>query len=73
LMNGDILGSLRYNITVLFLFLLLTLFYFESVISLFGKKIKLVPRGNWFIYGSFIIFLIYFIVRNFIPYLTPEV
>ena len=73
LMHGDILQSLRYNITVLFLCILGAAFYAENAINLCGIKIKFVPRSEFFIYLALIVFIAYFIFRNFIPNLLPEV
>ena len=70
LLHGDILGSLRYNITIIFLCLLGLAFYVEKITNVLGKKIKLIPRGNVFLFASLAFFLMYFLLRNFFPYLT---
>jgi hypothetical protein len=71
LAGGDILGSLRHNVSVIYFCLLGLAFYTECVCRLFGKELKIIPRHEWFIYSSLIFFGVYFIIRNFIPYLTP--
>ena len=72
LINGDILLSLRYNALPLFFLILGILFYIEAIARAFGKRIVIVPRSNAFIYCSIAVFLIYFVVRNFIPELNPD-
>jgi len=70
LLNGDILTALHYNITPIFLSLVILCFYIENAFSLFGKKIIIFPRSDnllYFLTGSFIF---YYILRNFIPFLT---
>lgn len=67
LLHGDILGSLRYNVTVVFLCLLGLVFYIENIIALLTggrKKIRLVPRGNIFVFAVIAGFALYFIGRN---------
>jgi len=65
LLHGDILGSLRYNLVIVFICLILLGLYTERVAAIFNKKIKIVPRSSIFIFGSVAFFLIYFVVRNF--------
>ena len=65
LLNGDILLSMRYNLTVPFLFILGIAFYLERVLHFFGKKTKIVPRGNIFIFTVVAFFVLYYILRNF--------
>ena len=67
LLHGDILGSLRYNVTVIFLCLLGLAFYIENIIALLTggrKKIRLVPRSNIFVFAVIALFALYFVVRN---------
>jgi len=66
LLNGNIIDSLRYNITIIFLCLLAAAFYVEAVVSLFNKKVCIVPRSNVFIFIMVAGFLAYFVVRNFV-------
>jgi hypothetical protein len=71
LLQGYIVQSLRYNITVIFLCLLGFAFYIEFLMGVCNKKIKIVPRGNAFIGISLTFFLLYYLLRNFFPFLTP--
>jgi len=66
LLKGDIIDSLRYNIVPIFGILIASLAYIELVTFVFGKYIKLVPRGRMFWTILIITFSIYFIIRNFI-------
>ncbi|WP_294752234.1 DUF2752 domain-containing protein [uncultured Ruminococcus sp.] len=71
LLHGHIFTAIRNNATMPFLSLLLILLYFENLGALFGRDIKLLPR-KWLFWGPVIgIFIVYFIVRNFIPVLAP--
>jgi len=69
LINGDILLSLRYNAMPVFFLVLGILYYIEWIVRVFGKCIIIVPRNIIFLYSTIAIFLIYFVVRNFIPVL----
>ena len=66
LLRGDILGSLRYNLVIVFLCVLLLCLYIEQVAAIFNKRIKIVPRSNVFIFSAIAFFLVYFVVRNFL-------
>lgn len=72
LFNGDFLSSLRYNIAPLTIIILLILVYIEQVAKLFNKKIKLIPRSILFWIIIFILFIVYYVFRNFFPYFTPK-
>ena len=67
MLRGDILTSIRYNITILFFLLLGGAFYIEYIFYLCGKKIIIVPRKEWLIYVFLGLFVLYFLLRNFIP------
>ena len=71
LMHGHVLLSLRNNITIPILALLLLLLYIEYVSSAFGKNIRLLPRkpAFWICFGIFM--ADYYIIRNFIPQIAP--
>lgn len=71
LMNGDIASSLRYNVVPFFLALLSLLGYIELATYSFGTHIRLLPRKFSFYMTLIGILLVYMVVRNFIPYLTP--
>ena len=71
LLHGHIITAIRNNATIPFLTLLLILLYAENLGALFGRDIKLLPRKGLF-WGFVIgIFIVYFIVRNFIPAIAP--
>lgn len=72
LLHGDILTSLRYNITPIILIILITLAYLEFIFILFGKKVKLIPRSTIFWVLATILLVCYFVFRNFFPYFTPK-
>jgi len=67
LLQGDILSSLRYNITPPFLLAISLAFYCEVIAQVFGKKITLVPRKTSFLVVVILGFIVYFVARNFIP------
>ena len=54
-----------------FLSLLLCLLYLETVSGIIGKDIKLLPRKTWIWMIVIGLFVVYYIVRNFIPALAP--
>ncbi|HWT77143.1 MAG TPA: DUF2752 domain-containing protein [Mobilitalea sp.] len=71
LLHGDILGSLRYNIVPPLLVLIGLLAYIELATYSFGTHRRLLPRRLSFYLILIALLVIYFIVRNLIPYLTP--
>lgn len=72
LLHGDILSSLRFNIVPIILIVFAALAYIELVSFSFGKKtFHLLPRKLSFYLLIIALIFLYFIVRNFIPYLTP--
>lgn len=48
LLRGDIINSLRNNITPLVLIVILFFLYIEFVMSIFGKKINILPKNSTF-------------------------
>ncbi len=70
LAKGDILSSLRFNVTPIVLLIVGALFYVECVLYLYGKRVHLFPRKG-FGYVLIGVMLLYFLIRNFIPFLTP--
>ncbi|OPX43673.1 hypothetical protein CLHUN_23930 [Ruminiclostridium hungatei] len=66
LLSGDLAGSLRYNPVPVFGILLLLLGYVEMLSYSFNRRVRLIPRSKpfWSIIG--LVFIIYFVVRNFI-------
>lgn len=71
MLHGDFLLALRMNLTMPFLTVLGALFYIEMIFDLLGKKITLVPRKLWLLIVIMAFFMVYFIARNFIPWLAP--
>lgn len=70
LADFDLITSVRYNPIPLICVILAALYYTELVLYVFGKHKKLVPR-KWSFWLIFVIlFLIYCVVRNFIPWLS---
>ena len=68
LLRGDIFTSLRLNPIVIFVSLLGMAFYTELVFSIFGKKIKIVPRSMVFLWVMIGLFSAFYVVRHFIPF-----
>lgn len=66
LLRGDILSSLKFNITPVLLSTLLILLYAELVTMAFGKHKRFLPRKGvfWIIFG--IALAGYFVGRNFV-------
>ncbi len=64
ILAGDILGSLKFNITPLFCLIIGVLAYLELVFYIFGINIKILPRGKVFWVSIIILFLMYYIIRN---------
>ena len=71
LLHGDFLTSLRYNITPVVLGTVLGLLYAEGLTYVFGRYRKLLPRDSRFWWVVLSLMFLYFIVRNFFPYLIP--
>lgn len=71
LLHGHIWTAVRNNATIPFLALVLCLLYAENFAAVFGKDIKLLPRKTWIWMIVIALFIIYYIVRNFIPALAP--
>lgn len=67
LMDGDLLLSLRYNISPLLILTLLALLYAEWGFRLFAKPKRLLPRSArfWILFGVAVGG--YLIIRNFFP------
>lgn len=66
LLEGDIINSLKYNPIVLFGVILLFLRWIEII-----SDKKIIPKNGFFWYSVLGIFLIFYIARNFIPWLAP--
>ena len=70
LLNGDVVTSLRYNITPMLYLLILAAFYVESAAQLLGKKLTVFPRNTAFWVVLIAAYAVYLVVRNFISYLS---
>ncbi len=66
LLSGDLLGSIKYNPVPVFGIIIATLGYMEIGFKVFEKPVKILPRNKTFWIFVTGIFIIYFIVRNFI-------
>ena len=62
---GKVLKSIRLNPIVFVGAVMFALFYVEQLFALFGKRIKLLPRNKWFYIILGVLFLLYFVLRNF--------
>lgn len=71
LLRGDILASLRYNITPVLLVVLGGLWYVQGLMRVLGKRVRLLPGSLWFWFGLIALVFLYYIVRNFIPWMAP--
>lgn len=69
LIDGDVLRSLYFNMTPIFLILVIFCFYIENAYALFHKKIIVFPRNDKILYILTGFFILYYIARNFIPFL----
>lgn len=66
LLRGDILAALRFNITPSLMILIVTAFYCEVLMWLFGKRIVIVPRKVSFLVCLLIGLFIYYVARNYV-------
>ena len=71
LMHGHPLLALHENPATIVLLLFLLLSYTEHVGLLFGKHWKLIPRNRVFWYILLGLWLVWAVLRNFIPALMP--
>ena len=72
LLNGDITGSLRYNITPVLLIIIAVCFYIELVCYSFNIKVHIFPRNYVFLFVLLFFLISYYILRNFIPFMRIE-
>lgn len=70
LLSGKIFTSLGYNITPFVVVCLVLAFYIEVVAFVFGKKLRIIPRNYLFLAITLTFLIIYYIARNFVPFLT---
>ena len=72
LMNGDILLSLRQNALIVVLILVLAALYIELLLKVvFEKHFKSPILNLKFLWIFLILFAVYSVVRNFIPFIAP--
>ncbi len=71
LLHGNIPLALRNNAVLPFLVIILIILYIELILSVLGKPRKLLPRKTWFWWLVGGVFAVYFVVRNFVPWLAP--
>lgn len=70
-LHGDFYSSLRFNIVPILIFLLLLGIYIEFTSYSFGHHIRILPRKDSFYIVFALLLAMYFVIRNFFPYLTP--
>lgn len=66
LLEGDIIGSLKFNLSPVFGALIGLLAYLELASIIFGKHIRFVPRSRVLWSIIIVAFSAYFLVRNFV-------
>jgi len=71
ILHGDLLSSLRYNTIPLLLLIIMFLGYIELASYSFGRYLRILPRKLSIYLVGIAFIVLYLIVRNFIPYLTP--
>lgn len=70
-LRGDIISSLRFNVTPAVLIMVSAFYYLDKVSDMWGNGRRLFPRNNIFWIVMLVLLLCYYIFRNFVPYLTP--
>ncbi len=71
LLRGDIIASLRSNIAIPLILVLLFLLYIEFLFDICGKKVRLLPRKLSFWMVLLFVMFVYYAVRNFCIGLAP--
>ncbi len=71
ILSGEFLLSLRCNVAPLFLLSLLVILYIEMTASVFGKHLRILPRSLPFWIIVIALFMVYYVVRNFVGFLAP--
>ncbi len=71
LLNFNIMKSLKYNITPIFLGAIILILYIELGTYIFGRHRAILPRSNVMLALIIVLMLLYYVVRNFIPYISP--
>lgn len=67
----DFLLAFRNNAAPPFLALCLLCLYLELLADIFGRKIRILPRIPWIWYTVPALFMVYYVLRNFIPAIAP--
>lgn len=70
LLQFDLLTSIGYNILPLLAGVLAAGFYLEMILWAFDRPHIIVPRRPWFWWPFGAVLAVYFVVRNFVPWLT---
>lgn len=70
LLNGEPLRSVGYNITPMLLIVIAIAFYIEITAFAFGIRIRIFPRSYSFLMILMTILSAYYVLRNFLPFLT---
>lgn len=71
LVQMDLFSSVRCHPAPLLGVTLLILWWLELILKQFGKEKKIIPRSGWFWYSVLGMFLLWCVLRNFIPALAP--
>lgn len=71
LVCGDLASSLRCHPAPVLGVIILLLWWTELILKRFGKEKKIIPRNGWFWYSVLGMFLLWCVLRNFIPALAP--
>ena len=71
LMHGDILLSIRQNAMIVVFLVIGLIFYIWYILRLLGVKFRLGICNRKFLYGILILWFVYGISRNFIPFIAP--
>ena len=71
LLHGHLWRAVRCNPTIPFLALAVLLLYAETVIGIWNDRVKLLPRKKWIWWTILGLFLVFFVLRNFIGGLAP--
>lgn len=71
LFKGNILTSLKYNPFVMLMVISAVLIYIRMILKSKGKIESILPENDNYIIVITIIMVIYYIARNFIPFLAP--
>lgn len=71
MLHGHFITALRDNPAMPVIAFLLLMLYLETVIGIWGKDVKLLPRKGWFWGCVIAAFLVFYVARNFFPVLGP--